>query len=131
MMTRFCTLVAASLLMPSLAWADPSWECSVDSSSQVETAECLIGVESDVNAVLEMALKTAREVAKQLDEVTERDTTVPALERAQNAWEAHRDAECDYVGARYAGGSGTGIAIRSCRITMTRARIVALQNSFR
>ncbi len=62
------------------------------------------------------------DAAKALDAETGRPGTVAALEAGQKAWAAYRDDHCAYVGATFGGGSGTGIAIRSCRIDLGRAR---------
>lgn len=35
-------------------------------------------------------------------------------------WSAYRDKPCEYVGSMFGGGSGTGIAIRCCRIEYGR-----------
>ena len=102
--------------------ADASLECSMTSGSQVETADCLIDVEEAVNAAMQVALDTARSAAVELDEVTEREAAGPALEAAQNAWMNLRETQCAYEGSLFGGGSGTGIAIQACRITMTRDR---------
>ncbi len=113
------------------AAADPSLECSLDAGSQVETGECLAKVEQAANGALEIVLGFARDAATELDTITERAVALPALEAAQTAWETYRDAECDYAGSLFGGGSGTGIAIRSCRIELTRTRTKALQATLR
>ncbi len=100
--------------------ASPDMECS--GSSQVEIAACLAEVEETVDGVVATTLGFATAAAKELDEVTGRDVAVKALEAGQAAWSAYRDAHCEFVGATYGGGSGTGIAIRSCRIELGRAR---------
>ena len=115
----------ASVALP--AGADPSLECSVTSASQVETAQCLAAAEEAANAALQVMLTTARDSAAELDRITERDVAVPALEAAQAAWEDYRDKECDFAGSLFGGGSGTGIAIRSCRVELTRSRTRALE----
>jgi uncharacterized protein YecT (DUF1311 family) len=79
-----------------------------------------------VNAALEVALESARSAAVELDEITEREAAGPALEAAQNAWMNLRETQCAYEGTLFGGGSGTGIAIQACRISMTRDRIKAL-----
>jgi uncharacterized protein YecT (DUF1311 family) len=73
-----------------------------------------------------IALDMAKNQAQDLDEVTGRDVALPALDAAQTTWRNHRDAQCDYEGALFGGGSGTGIAIQSCRIKLTRAHTEAL-----
>lgn len=107
------------------AQANPSLECS-EAGSQIEIRECVAGFEDAVNVALTAALGFAMDAAKELDDVTGRPVTVPALEASQTAWEQFRDAHCDYVGSTFGGGSGTGIAITSCRIVQGRLRVAAL-----
>ena len=115
------------LVLAQPAAADPSLECSVDSGSQVEVRDCLAATEKTVDAAMALALRFATDAATELDEVTGRPVALPALEASQAAWSAYRDAHCAYVGATFGGGSGTGIAIRSCRIELARERIRALR----
>ena len=116
------TLIAASFAMPIAALAGPTDECSVESSSQVETGACLGAVKERSEAALAVALGVAQSQAAELDEVTGRDVAVPALARAQEAWLVYRDASCEHAGALFGGGSGTGIAIVDCQIRLTRQR---------
>ena len=102
--------------------ADPTMECDIQSGSQVETGECLAEVEKNANAALEIIFGFAMNAARELDKVTGRDATVPALKVGQDGSLQYRDKHCEYVGATYGGGSGTGIAILSCRIELARAR---------
>ena len=124
-----CALIAALALLPVAGWADPSLECSVGSGSQVETADCLVEVERKATEAMTMILGFARDSATELDEVTGRDVALPALEAAQTAWEAYATAQCDFSGSLFGGGSGTGIAIRSCRIELTRQRTRELESA--
>jgi uncharacterized protein YecT (DUF1311 family) len=114
------------LLAPGLAAADPSLECNEGASSQVEIADCMAATEARVDAAVATALSFASASATDLDEVTGREVALPALEAAQAAWAAYRDAQCEFVGATFGGGSGTGIAIRGCRIELGRARVTEL-----
>ena len=129
-MKRVLSWALVSLMLPTAfagsSAADPSFECSIVSGSQVETGNCLAEVEDRVNKVLEATLTIARSSATELDTVTGREVAEPALAASQEAWEVYRDAQCAFVGATFGGGSGTGIAIRSCRIELTRDRISAL-----
>jgi uncharacterized protein YecT (DUF1311 family) len=119
-------LVLPFLLAPSLAAADPALECNTGASSQVEIADCVAETEARVDAAVEAAYGFAMTSATDLDEVTGREVAVPALEAAQAAWTAFRDAQCEFAGATFGGGSGTGIAIRSCRVDLGRARVTEL-----
>ncbi|NSY38712.1 DUF1311 domain-containing protein [Leisingera sp. ANG59] len=103
-------------------FADPALECG-DAGSQVEIGECVADDEERVEAALAAALRFALDAAEELDNVTERVVAVPALEAGQKAWEAYREEHCAFVGATYGGGSGTGIAIRSCWTSLGRARV--------
>jgi uncharacterized protein YecT (DUF1311 family) len=119
-------VVSLFLLAPGLASADASLECNEGASSQVEIADCMAQTEARVDAAVATALSFASASATDLDEVTEREVALPALEAAQAAWVAYRDAQCEFVGATFGGGSGTGIAIRGCRIELGRARVTEL-----
>ena len=122
-MIRAALFTGGFVAMTTVALADPSLECSVTASSQVEIGNCLVVVEENLIPTLAIALDGARASAQELDDITERSVAVPALDASQAAWEAYKDAQCDYAGSLFGGGSGTGIAIRSCRIEMTRDRI--------
>ena len=117
---RYLTLGAA-LLAATTARADPALECP--EGSQVEIGQCLAATEAVVDRAVATALGLAQQAAAELDRTTGRAVAAPALEQAQAAWTAYRDAQCDYVGATYGGGSGTGQAIRGCRIELGRARV--------
>lgn len=119
-------LVLPSVALASLAsavFADPGFECSVSTSSQIETRDCVAQTEDRVEKVLQAALGFARDAAAELDTATGRSDAVPALDTSQSAWADYRDRHCAYVGATFGGGSGTGIAISACRIDLARERI--------
>lgn len=126
-MKRPLIYLLAALVLPVTASADPSLECSIDNGSQVEIGECVAEAETRVDAAIEIMLGFAMTSATELDSVTGRDVAVPALTAGQAAWSAYRDAQCDYVGSTFGGGSGTGIAIRACRVELGRARVVELE----
>ena len=50
----------------------------------------------------------------------------PALEAAQKAWLAWREAECAYQQGFFAGGSAAGPAALSCEMTLTAQRAIDL-----
>ena len=115
-------LIVVLLWMTTPTHADPVMECGAQHGSQVEISGCLAEVEKISNLAMETALGFTMNAARELDEVTDRKVAVPALETGQASWLQYRENHCNYVGATFGGGSGTGIAIRSCRIGLTRTR---------
>ena len=106
--------------LPGMVFADPATECG--GGSQIEIGACVAETLDRVDATVGIYLGFAMNSAKELDGVTGRNVAVPALEAGQAAWSAYRDAHCDYVGATFGGGSGTGIGINSCKIELGRDR---------
>ncbi|MBW6417223.1 lysozyme inhibitor LprI family protein [Celeribacter sp. PS-C1] len=123
--------LALLALFPVSAVADASSECAIDLGSQVEIGNCVADTEKKALQAMDIILGFARTSAQELDEITGREVALPALEASQVAWEAYRDAQCDYVGAGFGGGSGTGIAILSCKVDLTRARTKELEAQLR
>lgn len=122
-----CIVLAATLaLLAQTVKADPALECSFDFGSQIEIGTCVSKTEARVEQAVQSALGFARTSAKDLDEVTERTASVPALDAGQTAWETYRDLHCKFVGTTFGGGSGTGIAITACRVELGRERVRAL-----
>lgn len=122
---KFATLFVC---FPVFAFADPSLECSIGRGSQVEIGGCVAEAGTVVDQAVDIALEFATSAAKELDEMTGRSVAEPALVAGQAAWSAYRDAHCEFVGATFGGGSGTGIAIDSCRVELGRARVTELMN---
>lgn len=123
-MTKTClpAIIGAFLATASTALADPQSECSIDAPSQIEIGNCLETAERIADATVALALEYAMQAAQELDDVTGRETSVPALKAGQAGWETYRASHCEFVGTTYGGGSGTGIAIRSCRVALARTR---------
>ena len=119
-MRKFASGLLLALCVPSALFADPATECG--GSSQVEIGACVAETLQRVDATVDIYLGFAMRSAEELDTITGRAMAVPALEASQAAWSAYRDAHCDYVGATFGGGSGTGIGIDSCKIELGRDR---------
>lgn len=111
---------------PLTATADASSECGVRFGSQVEIGRCVAEMEETVDKTVEIMLGFAMTAAQDLDQTTGRTLSKPALEQGQAAWSAYRDVHCEFVGTTFGGGSGTGIAISSCRVELGRARAAQL-----
>ncbi len=111
---------------PFTVAADPSLECSTGLGSQVEIMNCLAETEVKVDKAIDLAFGFALNTAKELDEITGREVAVSTLELGQSSWSTFREAHCEHVGSTFGGGSGTGIAIRSCRVELGRERTTEL-----
>ena len=118
-LTAACLLLSAAL--PTGALADPTMECP--GSSQIEIGVCVSAALEAVDLAIESALDFARAGAAELDVAPGNNRAATALDAAQAAWSAYRDAQCEFIGAGFGGGSGTGIAITACRVTLGRARV--------
>ncbi|WP_370206885.1 lysozyme inhibitor LprI family protein [Pararhodobacter marinus] len=112
------------LLCASAALADPEMECP--GGSQIEIGACLRDTLERVDDTVETAYSYALIAAAEIDSATGRPTAAPALEAAQGAWNAYRDAHCAYIGETFSGGSGTSLGIASCRIMLGRDRVATL-----
>ncbi|WP_246022295.1 lysozyme inhibitor LprI family protein [Pararhodobacter zhoushanensis] len=126
---RLLSLTLIAFAVPAAALADPTMECP--GASQIEIGACVTDTLAAVDLAIDSALGFAQASAQELDSATGRPVTVPALDTAQAAWSAWRDAQCDYVGTTYSGGSGTGIAITACKITLGRDRVDQLMEMVR
>ncbi len=115
-----------AITLPTLLAADPSLECSINNDNQIKIGDCLSATEAEVDGAVKLALGFAHDSAVELDNITEADRSVKALEKAQTHWTAYRDSHCKFVGTTFGGGSGTGIAIQSCRIELGRLRVTEL-----
>lgn len=128
MSSKLCVAVPFAILMgfSAPAQADPATECSRTHNDQVGIGACLVETDKDADSAMSTALGFATSAAEKLDGVTGRKIAAPALHAGQTAWSDYRDKHCGYVGATYGGGSGTGIAILSCRIDLARIRSAQL-----
>jgi uncharacterized protein YecT (DUF1311 family) len=122
-MSKATWIIAPALL---LAAAPARAERCVDASSNVEIGACLAEVGLDVERELLLTLAAAqRNIAgRDFMEPTTLARFAAAFDRAQATWLAWREADCGEVtGFEWWGGSGAGIAARSCRIEATVARV--------
>ena len=91
-----------------------------------ELGECLNGQLEVSHGAMNEALALARGGAQELDRVSGGDAAVLGIEASQQAWEAHRDTECQtraiFAGA---GAEAEGLQL-ACAIELTRERTDAL-----
>jgi uncharacterized protein YecT (DUF1311 family) len=131
---RISIVIALAFVLSSVAQAEPVANCK-DPQSNLEMKMCaaqdLHAAENELKIAFERALKAAED---QYDSVLrdpgfEKMPNMPdALRKAEAAWEAFRDVNCDYQNLVYYGGSMASLAVTSCRLDMTKARVKELKD---
>jgi len=116
----------AVALAPTAALAGALEECSARGDHAVVT-RCLQEADADVRGALERAEAAAAARARELDTVTGRPGAAAALAKSVRAYGEYRKAQCDFVQASYASGTGATQAALACRIDHNRARVRELR----
>mgnify|MGYP000933126854 CR=1 FL=1 len=119
------------LCLMSFRYADaaqPAPNCN-DPQSNLEMKLCaardLKSAEAELKTAFERALASAEGQYRSVEKEPgfERIPNMPEqLRRAQRAWEAYRDLNCDYRNLLYYGGSMAPLAVTGCLLDMTKAR---------
>ncbi|SRR5712692_7537124 len=93
-----------------------------DAKSTLQINECfakeLKKAEAEVNKIYQLTVKKL-----QPDDAA-------LLRRAQRAWLAYRDAQCEAEHALWGGGTGGPAALMSCKVELTRQRVAEIQNTY-
>ena len=101
-------------------------ECQT-AGDHAAVTRCLVAADRDAQASLRNAEGSAGTRARELDTVTGRPGANAALAKSMRAFSDYRTAQCDYVKAMYASGSGAEQAGLGCRVDLTRRRVRELQ----
>jgi len=111
----------ASLLTIMLhAQEKPEHQCCC---TTYDTGQCLIKVQKDVDAALNATYRLALQRWKN-------PQFSARLRKAERAWIAYRDANCDAEFASYDGGTIAPNAYALCRIRLTRNRIEEIKRTY-
>jgi uncharacterized protein YecT (DUF1311 family) len=106
-------------------------QCDDTKMSNAAYGNCL----SDVNIGVERKLKmTFSKFLKEQNNAESEDSTIRhknAAERAQRAWRAYREAECDFVIIQFEEGTFVSRAYFECMLKFNRARIQYLGHGLR
>jgi uncharacterized protein YecT (DUF1311 family) len=117
-------LLLLGLASPATAGALDECQTAGDHAA---VTRCLFDIDAQVQASLRNAEAAAGTRARELDTVTGRAGANAALAKSMRAFADYRTAQCDYVKALYASGSGAEQAGLGCRVDLTRRRIRELQ----
>jgi uncharacterized protein YecT (DUF1311 family) len=101
----------------------------VNQTTQLDMNQCAYqewqAADADLNAVYAETLAIVQE--RDRSYTPEGDSEEDRLRRAQRAWVAFRDANCDVAGYQMRGGSAEPLLVNGCLRQMTEDRIAELQ----
>ncbi|AUH51450.1 hypothetical protein CXB49_11790 [Chromobacterium sp. ATCC 53434] len=124
-MRPLAMLLAALLAAP--AWAGALDDCTQKQADTPAVAACLKQRHDEAHRQLTALEDKAMVAMRQLDATTDnRYHAARALRRAQQAYEAYRRQQCDWVEAGYASGNGAGRARLACEIDLDTQRLAEL-----
>ncbi|MBX2806026.1 MAG: DUF1311 domain-containing protein [Hyphomicrobiales bacterium] len=130
------TPIAAPIILSLLCLACPAQAQDVDcdnATSNVEMTYCgweeFERADTELNRIYKEAIGKIRLTGGDLP--AGRDAWEKKLRETQRAWVAFRDLNCDELLAiEWGGGTGTNLAIATCRTDMTNARITTLRERY-
>ena len=102
-------------------------ECNIRGDHATVT-RCLVDADRDAQDQLNRVEGESARKARDLDTATGRPLAAPALARSMREFANYRKAQCEFVRAMYASGSGAEQAQVACMVDMTRRRVRDLQN---
>jgi uncharacterized protein YecT (DUF1311 family) len=106
--------------------SDPQSNSEMKFCTEVE----LKRADAELNEVYQQALTAAREGYRKMHGELGYENmpdSEAVLRKAQRAWVAFRDANCDYQYQVYYGGSLAGLSFLACKSDMTKARVHELK----
>ena len=129
-MNKLCFLVAAlSTLITAPTWAQSNVdECYKTAATTIALRECLKQELQETRTEYRDVLTRLTQHAAELDRITGRNEAVPALERANTAFDRYVAEQCRFDQALFSSGTGAGAANLSCQINLLHARIGAIES---
>jgi uncharacterized protein YecT (DUF1311 family) len=119
-------LAAAACVVATSAGAGALDECMARGDHAAVT-RCLVDADKAAGGELAKAEAAAAKAARDLDSVTGRPGAGAAHARSKRSFAEYRKAQCDFVRAMYASGTGADQGALACRIDATRQRVRDLQ----
>ena len=121
--------IATIMLM--LGCASPAMAGALDecqtSGDHAAINRCLREADAQAQASLRNAEAAAGTRAREIDNATGRSGANAALAKTLRPFADYRTAQCDYIRALYASGTGAEEAMLGCRVDITRRRVRELQ----
>lgn len=133
LLLRLAAVMAFALMAAAPVRAEPKIDCD-NAMSTVEMNECAgrdyERADAELNRVYKEALAAIPEMAVDEPRFNAKSWEA-ALRASQRAWIAYRDAECDeHVPMSWSGGTGTTVAVISCKTGLTEERTKALKEHY-
>lgn len=122
-----CSLTALSI--PGLCIAQDSIEqCYKSATTTSAVRECLKKELQQSRDEYREAMEKLTQQAGELDRVTGRNDALPALEKANTAFDRYVSEQCRFEETMMGGGTGAGAANLACQINLLHVRMGAIES---
>lgn len=122
-----CSLTALSI--PGLCIAQDSIEqCYKSATTTSAVRECLKKELQQSRDEYREAMEKLTQQAGELDRVTGRNEALPALEKANTAFDRYVSEQCRFEEKMMGGGTGAGAANLACQINLLHVRMGAIES---
>ena len=122
-----CSLTALSI--PGLCIAQDSIEqCYKSATTTSAVRECLKKELQQSRDEYREAMEKLTQQAGELDRVTGRNEALPALEKANTAFDRYVSEQCRFEETMMGGGTGAGAANLACQINLLHVRMGAIES---
>lgn len=122
-----CSLTALSI--PGLCIAQDSIEqCYKSATTTSAVRECLKKELQQSRDEYREAMGKLTQQAGELDRVTGRNEALPALEKANTAFDRYVSEQCRFEETMMGGGTGAGAANLACQINLLHVRMGAIES---
>lgn len=122
-----CSLTALSI--PGLCIAQDSIEqCYKSATTTSAVRECLKKELQQSRDEYREAMEKLTQQAGELDRVTGRNEALPALEKANTAFDRYVSEQCRFEETMMSGGTGAGAANLACQINLLHVRMGAIES---
>lgn len=122
-----CSLTALSI--PGLCIAQDSIEqCYKSATTTSAVRECLKKELQQSRDEYRETMEKLTQQAGELDRVTGRNEALPALEKANTAFDRYVSEQCRFEETMMGGGTGAGAANLACQINLLHVRMGAIES---
>ena len=118
-----------ALALPGVSLAQDSIEqCYKSATTTSAVRECLKKELQQTRDEYRKAMEKLTQQAGELDRVTGRNEALPALEKANTAFDRYVGEQCRFEEKMMGGGTGAGAANLACQINLLHVRMGAIES---